>query len=1135
MVDDVLADPQLLREVSTLVTKAPQAAVVLASRDAAVAANAALHVALPPREAHGAHAWRMLTVHAGLGVGGWTAAGVDGDGKEAVATDGDGDDATHAHRTTGLAEDEGKFSEHVTNVEDNVLVRGEENKGLNEGDVKCREVASELLSRCAGVPLTIAVAGRALAELMRQGKSWEEACMAFCQSLDDGERLGERSLAHKASFESTLRASLMLVGDFNMSAREDGENSQIGSQVLFFRLCVFQKQTPLSWLVLRRLWPELDAVDASNFCTRLMELNLLMGDDSHDDDCAARIHDLVLEFCEAEAKQSGVYEECHRLLLKSYCSFSSDSVQGSDTSCGAETESEFTCAAVEKVSRAWWSLDMTLENGFLCQNLARLLSCAKLLPELLATLTEPKWLVHRIRSGSVIDLLQDFDRLIRDLGQVPHSSTTGNLLRHMKDDVMSIRNAVSEMWLFVSGDPFQLLSQSHARLSGLGKSWVMQRYLYPTEGGLEWTWLCPLQRYWKAPNGLRCEAYTCRERVNDIGVDWDENQAVILDDEGVVVIDIAKREAVSTWIVPVYFHQPLALSADLSLVAYKCSELVWDSDGDDGGLIGIGVWDRNETIPLWETYILSTGNVMVKWSEDGTLLAVTSWGGTVKLFDGKTGTPLGTELTEPEALKLPLVTSMAITPRGEEVIMGGNDGSIVVWQTSNGLVTTTEAHVSAVDALHVIGETGRLVSGDRDGSLKWWGIKLEANHSSLVPLSQTDGVHTRGVRTITGSADGMHVVTGGADGVTRWWDGKLLQQLGEWRQPGGTTVTVARTSPDGAKTLTVGLDRIVRWFAGVESDNGQRNLPHGSRVMGVSIVNDGRSIVSFGIDNKLTAIQTCTGEEIWCRPGLGIVKSIGTGGSSVVIIHNASDATRINIEDGSLQDVFFVSLRPETLVVSWEASGVVTLEKGILSFRHGRTGELFQQIQAPDLERQVVMGASKDCLRVASSGVYNGLVWWDLENDEVQRKRTGRGLIPVRTLAISAGGRWVVTASDDGSIAVWKWRSLYPCWEWCKAHSGMVSGVAMNTNGTRFVTVGSDRQLKLWSRIGSNDSFALTATVSMPAALTCVDYGAYGDENGNGGDVIVVGDIEGGVWTHDIVDSSTPPERRDGRWICHFE
>jgi WD40 repeat protein len=114
---------------------------------------------------------------------------------------------------------------------------------------------------------------------------------------------------------------------------------------------------------------------------------------------------------------------------------------------------------------------------------------------------------------------------------------------------------------------------------------------------------------------------------------------------------------------------------------------------------------------------------------------------------------------------------------------------------------------------------------------------------------------------------------------------------------------------------------------------------------------------------------------------------------------------------------------------------------------------------------QVAFDRAKERLVVASE---NQARLWNIR----ARAFVGRALVhegPIRDVAFSHDGRWVVTASEDTKARVWEAASGLPASDWFE-HTASVLAADFSPSGRRLLTASSTGQIHVWSLLGNVDA-----------------------------------------------------------------
>jgi len=204
------------------------------------------------------------------------------------------------------------------------------------------------------------------------------------------------------------------------------------------------------------------------------------------------------------------------------------------------------------------------------------------------------------------------------------------------------------------------------------------------------------------------------------------------------------------------------------------------------------------------------GVIGVVFSPDGKLLATASDDLTAKIWDVSSGEELFTLSGHDHApVSIPPfdgVIQVGFSPDGKRLATAGGDGTVKVWDTSDGReLFTLEAHPDSVVIDVTFSPDGtKLLTGSWDGTAKLWDA---ATGQALLTISG----HTSGVYGVAFTPDGTRLVTGSEDGMAKVWDAKTGQALLTLTGHKLGILDVA-ISPDGSYLATASQDGSIRLY-----------------------------------------------------------------------------------------------------------------------------------------------------------------------------------------------------------------------------------------------------------------------------------------------------------------------------------
>src|SRR6266581_3777271 len=117
------------------------------------------------------------------------------------------------------------------------------------------------------------------------------------------------------------------------------------------------------------------------------------------------------------------------------------------------------------------------------------------------------------------------------------------------------------------------------------------------------------------------------------------------------------------------------------------------------------------------------------------------------------------------------VRSIALSPDGQRIVSGSDDGTIRVWNATTG---ETEAgpftgHTSLVFSVAFSPDGQHIVSGSFDQTIRVW--NATTGETEAGPFT----VHTGPVSSVAFSPDGQRIVSGCLDGTVRMWDATMRE------------------------------------------------------------------------------------------------------------------------------------------------------------------------------------------------------------------------------------------------------------------------------------------------------------------------------------------------------------------------
>jgi WD40 repeat protein/serine/threonine protein kinase len=192
---------------------------------------------------------------------------------------------------------------------------------------------------------------------------------------------------------------------------------------------------------------------------------------------------------------------------------------------------------------------------------------------------------------------------------------------------------------------------------------------------------------------------------------------------------------------------------------------------------------------------------VVAFRPDGKAVATGGADRTTRIWDARTGAPIGEPLSHPGS-----VDALAYSPDGKAIAVGLDAGIARAWDpATREPIGPPLRHPGAVSSIAFSPDGGSILTGCEDGLARLW--DAQAGTLRAPPLS-----HRAWVFAVAFSPDGATILTGSRDRTARLWDASTGHPIGP-PFPHDADVWSVAFAPDGRSILTGDVVGTARIFA----------------------------------------------------------------------------------------------------------------------------------------------------------------------------------------------------------------------------------------------------------------------------------------------------------------------------------
>lgn len=431
----------------------------------------------------------------------------------------------------------------------------------------------------------------------------------------------------------------------------------------------------------------------------------------------------------------------------------------------------------------------------------------------------------------------------------------------------------------------------------------------------------------------------------------------------------------------------------------------------------------------------------------GSRLLTAGTDGRVILWSVPDGTPLAS-LNRGEE-----VPHAAFSPVGDAVVVTGLDGSVTVWRPESGEEIALPGHEQRVGHAAFFPDGRRVIAASADGTARIWHVdgSLRATlegHSDEVFF----GGHAPG---------SPYLLTASYDSNAQLWDAATFEIVHRLTRH-DRRINHATFSPDGRLAVTASSDGTARvWHV---ASGGELAVfdTHDGPVRNAAFSPDGRMLATVADDGRVRLWNLAETLPATLVAGgirtARLIPSDDAAGSELAVLRNDFIEFWRNGELVASTPLPDAADRRATAAFSADGSRLLTIEGSTVRLWNARTGDEIMQMGHVAGDHMVVAFSPDRRQFAVSSYAEPELV--DIGSRQSLAEFDDHGDV-VRSVAFHPSGRFLATASHDGTVRVWDAETGEEI-ERLTSDGAEFNDASFDASGDRLVTASHDGTARVW-------------------------------------------------------------------------